>query len=794
MLKNHLKIALRSLKAHPMFSLINILGLTLGLTITLILMLFIYHEYSFDDSYVNKDRMYRVLAQTGESFDDKTYATAPAKVAVTSLEEIPEVENAVRILKHGFGDAAYINTADAEYIEDFLYYVDNSFIDMFNVEMIAGRGDLLTEPKTAIISQSTAQRYFGNENVIGELFKIDQNREIKITGVFKDLPFNSTQDGNVYVSFATSTNFYNNPSWSNSSFETYLLVNEGTTAESLEDKLGAMLKKHVPEDNRWYTLAVQPFSKVHLFSSDLTNAYSSRTGSISQVKNLSWLAFLILIIACINYMNLTTARSQKRAREVGVSKTLGATQSNLVSRFYVETGLITLISMVLGLGLSMLLLPFFNQMIGVEVSLDLLLEPLFWLVMIATWAVTTLLAGSYPALFLSSFSAKRILNKSATRSAGNATIRKGLVISQFVASTVLIVGVYVVNTQMDFIRNQDLGFEKDQVVAVSLNGINSLSDTELVGKKIAALPVVKKAGAAQGYPSKSVSGRLIHNPLLGDGGLSVQTNRADADALEVLNLEFIAGINLPKIKTETDTIVDVVINEKAMNYLGLTPENAIGSKISMLPKEAFIRGVVKDFHFESLHKSVGAYAFHNFKSEYKEFLLVKIAGGNLSDAIANIEDEFRSVLPDMPFDYTFIDRNIETLYQQEERTARIGLVFSVLAVFIACLGLFGLASFVAEQRDKEIGVRKVLGASVTNITSMLSADFVKLVGISLIIGFPIAYFVMDNWLQDFAFRTDITAAPFITTGVVALAVAIMTVGIQSLRAALKNPINALRKE
>ncbi len=795
MLKNHLKIAWRNLYAHPLFSVINILGLTIGLTITILLLMFIYHENSFDSGYVNKDQMYRVLVKTNENYDGRTYANAPAQISPSSIEAIPEVLNGVRFLKHGFGDAAYINTADDEFIEDFLFYADESLFEIFNIKLTAGNVEsALANPETAIISNSTAHRYFGTFDVVGKTFKIDDRSEVKITGVYEDLPTNSTLDGNIYVSLKGS-NFYKNPSWSNASLETYLLTQAGSNQQLIEKKLGEMLDKNVEKDNQWYSLELQPFNKVHLYSSQLQNGYSSRIGSINQVKSLSWLALLILVIACINYMNLTTARSQKRAREVGVSKTLGATVSNLVSRFYIETGLITFISIVLGIGLSLVALPYFNSIIGAQITASSLFSAEFWIFIVLIWFIATLVAGSYPALFLSNFSAKRILNRSATHSTGATAVRKGLVVMQFVASTVLIVGVFVIHDQMSFIRDQDLGFHKDQIIALSLNGINKQSDVDLLSQEISKMPQVIKAGAAQGYPGKSVSGRMIHNALVDDGGLPVQTNRADGSSLETLGLKFLAGKNLPEFKVEGDTLIDIVVNEKAIAYLNLTPEEAIGQKISMMPGDkSYIVGVVQDFNFESLHVPVGAYAFHNYDSENKEFLLVKMAATDVKSSISALENTFNSIVPNVAFDYTFLDKTIEKLYIKEEQTATIGVIFSGLAILVACLGLFGLAAFMAEQRDKEIGVRKVLGASILNITSLLSLDFIKLIIIALLIGFPISYWIMYNWLQEFAYRVEINYLPFLFTAITALIVALITIGFQSMKAALKNPISALRKE
>ena len=795
MIKNYIKIAWRNIKGSPLFSSINILGLTLSLAITTLLFLFVQHENSFNSMFSKKDQIYRILVEAGESYNNTTYATAPAMVAPTSIEDIPEVLDAVRFLKHGFGEPAYISTGTSEFIETSLYYADPSLFNIFDFKLMQGIADqALVKPNTAIISTSTALRYFGTDQVIGKLFKVDDRLDIQITGVFQDLPTNTNLDGNIYVSFATSF-FSKRPTWSNASLETFILTAKGTSDATLKLKLKEILDKNVEEESQWYALNVQAFDKVHLYSDDIQNGYSSRKGSIDQVKSLSWLAFLILIIACINYMNLTTARSQKRAREVGVSKTLGASISNLMVRFYAETGLITAISVLLGVGLAVLCLPFFNQIAGKAIPTDMLWSGTFIISLFAIWAITTVLAGSYPAIYMSRLSAKKILSGGKIGSFWATNVRKGLVVLQFGASTLLIIGVFVIYNQLKYIQEKDLGFDTELVMAISINGINEANRVKLLEQELLKSAMVSKVGAAQGFPGKTVSGRMVQNPLEDDGGLAVQTNIADAEALNVMGLRFISGKNLPSFKKVGDSLVEVVVNKKIADYLGYTPAEAIGKPIQMLPSQnAFIVGVVEDFNYASLREPIGAYAFHNFPSENKEYLLIKMKVTDLNQSISSIENSFNTIAPNIPFDYSFLDQNIEQLYIEEKQTATIGMIFSLLAIFVACLGLFGLATFTAEQRDKEIGIRKVLGASVAGIVKLLSIDFVKLVAFALIISFPLAYYLMYNWLQDFAYRIDISWQPFFFTAICAFGIAMFTVSFQAIKAAVENPVKSLKTE
>ncbi|MBC2844730.1 ABC transporter permease [Winogradskyella flava] len=794
MIKSFIKIAWRNIEASPLFSSINVLGLTLSLAIATLLFLFIHHENSFNQSLSNKDNIYRVLTEA-KDYNDKIYASAAAMVAPTAIEEIPEVTDAVRFLKHGFGEPAYINTEFSEFIESSLYYADPSLFKIFDLELQQGLvNEALVKPNTAIISKSTAERYFGTDNVLGKTFKIDDEITVEITGVFSDLPTNITLDANVYISFATSF-FSKRPTWSNVSLETYFLTAENTKQSMLKAKLGEMLEKNVQEDGRWYSLDVQPLNKVHLYSTHLSNAYSSKKGSIEQVKSLSWLALLILVIACINYMNLTTARSQKRSKEVGVSKTLGASTQNLITRFYAETGLITAISIVLGVLLALVFLPVFNNIAGKNIPNSMLWSLPFISSLLGVWMVSTLLAGSYPAIYLSNLSAKKILNGGKIGSRWSVNLRKSLVVLQFTASTMLIVGVYVIYNQLKFIQEKDLGFDKEQLMAISINGISSDNNVDLLRQKLSTLTTVESVGTAQGFPGKTVSGRMIQNPILDDGGMAVQTNRSDAKAIETMGMRFIAGKNLPLVKSEGDSLIEVVVNKKIVEYLGLTPEEAIGKKIQMLPGDnEYIVGVVDDFNYASLREPIGGYAFHNLATERKEYLIVKLRVTDLGTEINQVESNFKSIVPNVPFDYSFLDNNIEKLYLEEKQTATIGMLFSILAVFVACLGLFGLAAFTAEQRDKEISIRKVLGASVSGIVKLLSVDFIKLVLVALLIAFPLAYFVMNDWLQDFAYRVAISWHPFVFTAFAAIAVSILTVSFQAIKAAIANPVESLKTE
>lgn len=796
MIRNYFKIAWRNLLADRRFSIINIVGLAIGLTITLLLFLFVSHEYSFDTMHTKRDNIYRVLLNTSGDQGNETWAEVPAALGPKLVEDIPEFTQAARMLKHNFGESAFIKAADQQFLENNLYWCDSGLFEIFDIQFLEGSKTAVFEnPNAVVLSKSTADKFFGNGPVLGQMITVDNNRTLEVTGVYEDFPNNSTLDAGMIASFKAS-NFYQNPRWDNASFATYGLVNDKIDPSKIEIKLQALLDRYIKKENQWFTFSLQPLEKVHLYSANFDDNYSQRNGDIKEVQNLMLLAFLILIIACINYMNLTTARSQKRNKEVGISKTLGASTKSLILRFYTETGLITGIAILLGIGIAVLCLPYFNDLTNRSMKIAEVSSFGFLGLILLIWVVTTLIAGSYPALYLSGFSPKEIMEPTSKNGGMAVFVRKGLVVVQFAASIILIISVAVMYQQMQFIQNKDLGFNPSQVVAITATvAVENNTEVALL-EKLKQNPAVIDATLVQGYPSLGVSGRTIFRNDQDKAGMDIQTNRADGGITEVLKLHLIAGQSLPKIKQEGDSLVDVLLNKKAVEYLGFTPEEAIGKKLEAnLGNNAYVRGVVDNFNFTSLRTPIGGYAFHNRKvDEYYNYVLVRFDTSDIPLALKTFESDFKEIVPNSVFDYSFMDKNMERLYEAEKRTASIGLIFSALAIFIACLGLFGLVAFTAEQRNKEIGIRKVLGATVMNITRLLSVDFIKLVAIALLIAFPLAYFLMGSWLQGFAYRIDIGWMPFLLTGISAISIALITVSLQSIKAALSNPIEALRRE
>ena len=793
MFKNHIKIAWRNIKTNRLFSFINIMGLSIGLAIVILLFLFISYEKSFDSMYPKKDRIYRILVETDGDFGFETWATAPPVVANALQKEVTNVATAARMLKHDFGGTASLRINDQNFTEDRFYWVDKELLSIFDITLVKGnQEDALDRPNTVILSESSARTYFGSENPIGQIVVVDDSRKLEVTGVYKDFPENSTLDADILAS-SNGYWFYNSTQWSNSSFETYCLLKKNVSFNATTTQVNKMLDANVAKEEQWYSLSLQPLDQVHLYSAAYSNSYSSRIGAINEVRNLGYLAMLILLIACMNYMNLTTARSQKRAKEVGISKTLGASSRSLVLRFYLETGLITAISIVLGIVLAIVVLPGFNALTDQHLKIGILFNTSFFGVVLLVWMLTTFISGIYPSLYLSQFLPKEILSPSLKQGKGNVVVRKGLVVLQFAASAALIVGVLVIYEQTQFIQHKNLGFAPENVMAISVRGIGGVENQSALAQEFKTLTDVSFVAMAQGYPGIDVSGRTLRGSQSDDHGLNIQTNVADAEVLDVLKLKLLAGKGLPRNKNEKDTLVEVVLNKKAIDYLGFSPEEAIGKEVYIGTPNTIV-GVVDDFNYESLRQPIGAYAFHNSTSEGKSFMLVRFKSGNFANTLAGLKSAFTKVVPNLDFDYTFLDQNLDKLYAREKRAGQISIAFCVLAIFVAALGLFGLAAFTAEQRRKEIGIRKVLGASVSTITKMLTQDFAKLVFVALLCGFPLAYLFMENWLEGFAYRIHIQWWVFVVSGIVAIGIALLTVSFQSIRAALTDPVKSLRSE
>ncbi|MBY0432767.1 MAG: ABC transporter permease [Cyclobacteriaceae bacterium] len=796
MLTVYLKIALRNIVRNKTFSFINIMGLSIGLVSFLGISLYVIDELSYDRFHKNSDRIYRaIISKTDSDGQISKWGSVPNKLAPTAAKEIPEVEKVTRVFHHNFGDIGFVSTETEKFSETKLFFADPEIFDVFTIPLVKGTlGKVLDRAGTVILSETSAQRYFGDADPIGKSLLIDNSLSLEVTGVYKDFPQNSFLKCQLIASFS-SIGFgkEENQRWGNASFETYFLLNKEVSLATANQKIAELLERNIPKDNRWFSITLQPLLDIRLHSTDLTASIDRKQyGDYSQVKVLTALALVILFIAAINYMNLTTAQAQRRNKEVGISKTLGAIFTELNSKFFLETSIFVLTSLLISNIVFLMGLPLFNALSGKAISIDFIFQDWFWFSFAAVWTMLTLLSGFYPAFYLSSFSPKTTLLKT-PGSGGQAFVRKGLVIFQFSISIVLIICAVMFYKQMNFMRNKNLGYQPDQVIAVMVSAAKDRDQVLSLKTELESLAEVKEVARSQSYPGIGTSSYTITRDGAGQG-TSILTTRATHEIVDVLGMKLLAGRTLPENKDPKDTTIQVVINKSTADYLQLTPDEAVGRRVRIFDRGVSeIVGVVDDFHFASFHQQIGPYCFNNSPDNRYIYLLVKVQANELSATVKKIESTFKKIIP-AAFEFTFLDQQMDQLYASDERLANIVLLFASLAIIIACLGLYALASFTAEQRTREIGIRKILGASVTDLVAMLSKEFVLLVLIAFAIGVPIGYYLMNNWLQSFAYKTNLDVVIFVLAGVISLAIAWGTVSFESLRAARRNPVESLKGE
>ncbi|NOT73899.1 MAG: FtsX-like permease family protein [Cyclobacteriaceae bacterium] len=795
MLKNYFKVIFRSLARNKTFTIINLSGLSIGLACFILIGLYVTDEFSFDRHHDKVDRIYQLTTTANFNGEISKWNGVANKIAPTLLKEVPEVEKAVRILPNNFTGKAYVGSESIKSSENHLVWTDASIFGIFDMPFIHGDpSTALERPHTVVLTEASAIKYFGTLDVIGKDLKIDRDTSMfEVTGVIKNHPGNSRFQYPVIASMAGHWG-NTNESWGNASFETYVLLHENADPSALDKKIEEALVRNIQKDSRWYTLDVHPLKNVHLQYADVVENSGGLKGNLSQLNILIGLGLIIILIAAANYMNLSTAQSQRRFKEIGITKSLGATSQQLARKFYLETSLFVLLAILIGVLFVGLSLPLFNSITGKTFTSAFLVSPLFWTAMLMIAILLTVLAGFYPAMYLSSFSPKDVLKGKVSGLGGNSSLRKGLVVAQFSVSIILIISTLILYQQLQFIKSKELGFQPEQVIAIGTTGAESRQQINSFRTIVDGLAGVSSTARSQSYPGGKGSGRSLATPDGSGGSKPLVTVRATAGITDALGIKLIAGKSLPE-KSPEDTTIQIVLNRTAVEFLGFTPEEAINRRIEVQGFEtrAEIVGVTEDFHFKSLREPIGAYAFHNAQTEGYELLLVKIQSANMSETISQIETEFKKIIPSA-FEFVFLDQQLQALYNNEQQLGKIILIFAGLAIFIACLGLYALAAYTTEQRTKEIGIRKVMGASVVQLSAMLSKDFLKLVIISFVIAAPVAYFAMSKWLQGFAYQVDISIMIFILAGIASIFIAWFTVGFESFKAATSNPIKSLRSE
>ena len=799
MFKNYFKTALRNIRSNKLFTLLNIGGLATGLCVCILLFAFVSHEMSFDKMYKNSKNIYRVNMETTPEYHNQKWAELPNAVGPALIQNIPEVKMASRLIKDDFGATASLKTGEKTFVEKGLYLADSSLFKIFDFNFLQGNAHtVFSEPNSIVLSEAAKKRLFGNGPAIGKIIYVNNRDTLHVTGIYKDLPENSTIDCDMIYNIMDSW-MGKQVSWSNASFETYCLLQPHSNIDKVQKEATALIDKNVKKQNQYYTkFLFQPLSKIYLYSSDLRPGYSSRSGDISNVKILLLLSLLILFIACINYMNLATARSQKRSKGVGVNKVLGASRRQMLLLFYIETAVMSLLAIAVGYVMALLIIPLFRNISGFELNVSALYSAPVLITLAVVWLLVTIVAGSYPAFSLSGVSPLVLMKQSKQKHSFAGFIRRALVVFQFASSIILIVAVIIILRQMNFIRNKNLGYHPRGVAAFTIKSVRNAGQLHALITDVKNLPGVEDASAVQSVPGDVESGRSVHKLSTDKEGFPVKTCHTDGAVVETLGLQLLAGTDLPSTVSKDDTTCYTLINEKVARYLGFaTPQDAVGKYIiTEMADKSIVTGVVKNFNYQSLKDEIGGYVYYkmNHAPEGLRTLLVRYNTTDLPYLMKQFRNVFKTDLPNSAFDYRFLDKYVQHLYISEQHTASTATVFSILAIFIACLGLFGLAAFTAEQRTKEIGIRKVLGARVTQLTRLLSTDFIKLVFLSCLLAFPVAWWAMNQWLQSFAYRISISWWMFAVAGGVAVLVALVTVSFQAIKAAMANPVKSLRSE
>lgn len=805
MLRNYMKVVVRNIIRHKGYSFINILGLAVGMACCIVIMLYVQDEFSYDRYPETPDRIYRIVTNiySSERGEISTARTPPPWGPVLA-KDLPEVENYVRMKTPQVSWMVSYRPGNKKFYEKGWYFADETVFDFFNLKMIQGNPETaLKEPSTVVLTESTARKYFGSDDPIGKVLRIDNSFDFTITGIIEDIPQNSHFQCQLLASFATfltvetgyGLNYGNDMRQAFPDLYTYVRLQEGHTVEGFEQKLAGFIDKYHGEFLNRFNVdmkaSLQPLTDIHLRSN--REAEIQANSDIAYIYIFSAVALSVLIIACINFMNLATARSAGRAREVGVRKVVGAYRTQLMMQFMGESVFMAILSLIMAIGLVYLLLPLFNALSGKFLALAFT-DTGFLLGMAGIVVLVGIIAGSYPALFLSSFHPAAVLKGSSKAgTSSGSTLRKVLVTVQFVISIVFIVGTGVVSDQMTYMQNRNLGFDKEQVVVMSLGDPNQRSIYLRYKNLILQSPAVLAVAGLQSPPG-GLLGTIGFIPEGAEEGETMLMDffGVDHDFIDVLKIELAEGRTFSR-DFSTDSTQAFLLNEAAVRQIGW--DEPIGKEVRFGPQAPFapkVIGVVKDFHVKSLHTEIEPLVIAIVTNPV--YLAIRIAPGDFGNTLAFLEQEWGTVYPNDPFQYSFLDEDFDNLYQTENLRGQVFSIFSVLTIFIACLGLLGLASFTAEQRTKEIGIRKVMGASVLNITMLLTKDFVKLVVAASIIALPIAYIVMNDWLQNFAYSAGLSPWTFILAALAAVVITVITVSYQAISAALTNPADALQYE
>ncbi len=807
MIKNFIKTAFRNLIKNKGFTVINILGLALGLATCLLIVFYVFDELSYDRFNTKADRIYRLNNDIKFGGNENSYAVSPAPAAAALKSDFPEIEQVARFRNQGGNQ---VRKGNQNIHEDMMIYADNSIFSIFTLPMISGSPETaLTAPHTIVITERTAKKYFGKTNVTGQVLTLNDTSQYKITCVIKDIPKQSHFNFDFFISMPTLAES-RDQSWFSNNFNTYILLRPGTDHKKLEAKLGEFMRRHsaaqmqavlhltyqkFEQSGNYFRFSLIPLKKIHLYS--ISQVELGTNGNILYIYVFSAIAIFILLIACVNFMNLSTARSSNRAREVGVRKVLGSPRKYLIAQFLTESVLITFVAALIAVFTAWAVLPLFNQMAGQELSVTPQIASWLLPLLISLIIVIGCLAGSYPALFLSGFQPIEVLKGKLSAGFKGGMLRNFLVVFQFAISIFLIIGTLVIYNQLQYIQHKDLGYNRDHVLIVKdvWTLKNSAKTFKQEVKGIAGVQNATLTGALPtgGYGNSS---SFFKDPVLDQKrAVLSQIWSVDEDYIPTLNIKMVSGRNFSR-----DMLTDsasLVINQAAAKLLGFAnPLNQLLYKptdnMGLHLKKYHIIGVMRDFNFTSLRDNITPMMLD--LEEERGALSLKINSANIPLLISQVKDKWKQISPNQQFNYSFMDQEFDALYRSEERMGTISVTFTSLAIIIACLGLFGLAAYATEQRTKEIGIRKILGAQMSTIVAMLSKDFIKLVFIAIIIASPLAWWAMHAWLQSFAYRQSMQWWVVALAGSGAVLIAFATISYQAIKAALTNPVNSLRSE
>lgn len=822
MIRNLLLTSLRSLLKNKFFSSLNILGLAIGMAVFLLIAQYVHFETSYESFIPNADNIYRVKLDlyTNNELVLSTAENFPG-VGPALKSELPEVVSYARLYNLGYKNNLVITNEEARpapvaFKHRKFLYADSSFLPMMGYEMVYGNAQLaLAEPNTAVISDRYAEMYFGSENPLGKFLSMqddDGNNElVKVTGVFKDLPENTHLKFDVLFSYRTLFNRYGgseravarfDQSWQRNDMYTFIQLREGTSAAFIESKLPKIIATNSPglaAKNQQVTMGLQPIRTIHLNSNLAEEPELNGSGRI--VMFIGIIGIFVLLIAWINYINLSTAKAMERAKEVGVRKVMGAQKGQLINQFMTEAALVNLISVTLAIGMVALVLPYFNALSGLSLTASFLFEMWFVGLIACLWLAGIILSGFYPALVLSSFKPVTVLKGKLKNSIRGILLRKSLVVFQFTASMVLIAGTFIVYNQLNFMMRQDLGLNIDQVLVLERPGVIPkdmdalFSAVDVFRSELTANPAIEKVSMSLTVPGKQREYKSVINKYgaSDDQQVSVRVNTMDYDFIDVFKMKLLAGRPFSD-QYPNDKDTSVIITESASRLLGYnTPQEAVGQTINVDGGSQIVVGVVNDYHQVSLKRSLDPTLF--FCTRYfGDFYSMRIQTSDLKGTLNHVKASWDKAFPGNPFDYFFLDDFFNRQYQNERTFGKLFTAFASLAVIVGCLGLFGLSAYTATQRTKEIGIRKVLGSSESGVFALLAKEYLKVIGISVVLAVPVIYWIMNGWLQNFPYQTSISVWIFLMAGSIVFLVSLVTVSFQTMRAARTNPVDALRHE